>query len=88
MAAPDPESQSFLSQVLAWVAAGIAAVGAWLWSNTMGRIQKLENDKVSREEFNNYTSRADKDRDERRQTEIKLFDKLDQLKDLINGLQK
>lgn len=77
-----------MSQVLAWVAAGIAAVGAWLWSNTMGRIQKLESDKVSREEFNNYTSRADKDRDERRQTEIKLFDKLDQLKDLITELRK
>ena len=78
-----PESSGFLGQVLAWIAAGIAGLGAWLWINTMGRIQLLEADKVGREEFNKHIAKVDKDRDERREVEIKLFDKLDGLKDLI-----
>ena len=40
MAQPPTDETTFLSQVLAWVAAAIAAVGAWLWSNTMGRIAR------------------------------------------------
>lgn len=79
----DIPDSSFTGQVLAWVAAGIASIGAWLWTNTMGRIAKLESDKIGREEFDKYVDRADHDRNERRETEIKLFDKLDQLKDLI-----
>ena len=51
MAQPPTDETTFLSQVLAWVAAAIAAVGAWLWSNTMGRIAKLEEGKVSQEAF-------------------------------------
>lgn len=93
MAAPTDET-SFLSQVLAWVAAAIAAVGAWLWTTTMGRISALERDKVSQRTFDDYVARADKDRDERRETEIGLFaeikdqrqhfdSKLDKLADLI-----
>lgn len=78
MASP-ADDPSFLSQVLAWVAAGIAAVGAWLWSNTMGRIAKLEEGKVSQEAFDRYVERADKDRDERRSAEISLFHKVDDL---------
>lgn len=71
--AAGPDETSFLGHVLAWIAAGIAAVGAWLWTTTMGRIAKLEESKLSKEAFEDYVERADKDRDERRQTEISLF---------------
>lgn len=78
MAAPVDEN-SFLGQVLAWVAAAIAAVGAWLWTTTMGRIAKLEEGKVDRKTFESYVERAEKDRDERRSTELALFEKVDSL---------
>jgi hypothetical protein len=72
MASPTDET-TFLSQLLAWAAAGIAAVGAWLWTTTMGRIARLEEGKVNQKTFDAYVARADKDRDERRDTEISLF---------------
>lgn len=78
MAAPTDET-SFLSQVLAWIAAAIAAVGAWLWTTTMGRIAKLEEGKVNQKTFDEYVARADRDRAERRETEISLFEKVDDL---------
>lgn len=97
MAVP-PDETSFLGQVLAWTAAAIAGVGAWLWTTTMGRIAKLEESKVDQKTFSDYVARADKDRDERRQTEISLFaeikdqrthfdTKLDRLADLIRERQ-
>jgi len=82
-AAKAAESPSFLGQTLAWVAAAIAGIGAWLWTNTMGRIQRLEQNKLERTEFDHAMSRIDNDRKERRDTEIKLFDKLDSLKDMV-----
>lgn len=95
MAAPHDET-SFLSQVLGWTAGGIAAVGVWLWTTTMGRISALEKEKVSQRTFDEYVARADKDRDERRDTELALFNeikdqrqhfdsKLDRLADLIRA---
>lgn len=94
--AAGPDETSFLSQVLAWVAAAIAAVGAWLWTATMGRISALEKEKVNQKTFDEYVARADKDRDERRGTELALFDevkdlrthfdsKIDKLADLIRN---
>lgn len=80
MAVPTEET-TFLSQILAWIAAAIAAIGAWLWTTTMGRIAKLEESKVNQKTFDDYVARADKDRDERRDTELSLFAKVD-------GLQK
>jgi hypothetical protein len=98
MATPTDE-QSFLGQVLAWAAAGIAAVGAWLWTTTMGRITKLEEGKVNQKTFDDYVARADKDRGERREAEINLFEKvdglhrhfdskIDKLTDLVRELRK
>lgn len=78
MAAPTDET-TFLSQVLAWAAAGIAAIGAWLWTTTMGRIAKLEESKVNQKTFDEYVARADRDRTERRDTELTLFAKVDSL---------
>jgi len=79
-----PEDTTFLSQVLAWVAAGIAAVGAWLWTTTMGRIAKLEEGKVNQKTFDEYVARADKDRGERRETELSLFRKMDNMRDHVD----
>jgi hypothetical protein len=78
MATPTDET-SFLGQVLAWVAAAIAGVGAWLWSTTMGRISRLEENKVNQKTFDEYVARADRDRLERRETEISLFEKVESL---------
>jgi hypothetical protein len=77
---PTPtDENSFLGQVLSWVAGGIAAVGIWLWTSTMGRIKDLEAGKVNQKTFDDYVARADKDRVERRETEINLFEKVDSL---------
>jgi len=84
MATPD-QGGSFLGEVLAWVAAGIAGVGAWLWSNTMGRIAKLEESKVNQKTFDEYVFRAEKDRSERRETEIKLFGEVKDLRNHIDA---
>lgn len=46
----------------------------------MGRIAALEKDKVSKADFDKYVDRADKDRDERRETELSLFVKVDDLR--------
>lgn len=78
--AAGPEENSFLSQVLSWVAGGIAAIGIWLWTSTMSRIAELEKGKVNQKTFDDYVARSDKDRDERRETEINLFDKVDDLR--------
>lgn len=78
MATPSDE-HSFLGQALAWVAGAIGAVGYWLWTTTMGRIAKLEEGKVNQKTFDEYVARADKDRSERRDTELSLFAKVDSL---------
>lgn len=82
------ENQSFIGQILAWASGGIALIGAWLWTNTMGRIQHVERTKVDQVMFDAYVARADHDRTERRDTEIALFAKLDHLKDMIGEIRK
>ena len=77
------EDQTLIGQIMTWAAGGVATIGAWLWANTMGRIKALEDDKVSKSDFNRHVERTEHDRTERREIEIKLFDKLDDLKDLI-----
>jgi hypothetical protein len=78
------------------VAGGIAAIGIWLWTSTMSRIAELEKGKVNQKTFDEYVTRANKDRDERRETELALFDevkdmrahfdaKFDKLTDLIRN---
>lgn len=77
------EDQTLIGQVMTWAAGGIATIGAWLWANTMGRIKALEDSKVSKADFDRHVDRAQHDRDELRENQIKLFDKIDELKDLI-----
>ena len=75
---PPTDESSFISQIIAWVSAAIAAVFAWLWSTTMGRITKLEEGKVNQKTFDDYIARSEKYRDERRETETSLFDEIKQ----------
>jgi len=83
MPAPTDDT-SFLSQVVAWVAAAIAGLAAWLWTTTMSRITKLEEGKVNQKTFDEYVARADKDRGERRETELSLFRKMDNMRDHVD----
>ena len=48
-------------------------------------LHELRNRVVTKEAFDAHEARDQKDRDERRETEIKLFDKIDGLKDDVNG---
>lgn len=77
------DNTSFLGQVLAWVAAAIAAVGAWLWVHTMGRISALEASKLDFKTFDDHVKRSDKSRDELRESIIALYGKVDEVKDLL-----
>ena len=84
MATPT-DDPSFLSQIIAWVAAGIAGLATWLWTSTMGRITKLEEGKVNQRTFDSYVARADKDRDERRDTELSLFEEIKDQRQHFDG---
>ena len=75
---------TLLGQLLAWAAAGIASVGAWLWTHTMGRIAAVEKEKVSRHEFDEAVNRGEKSREELRGSVITLFGKVDDLRDHVD----
>lgn len=62
------EQQTFLAYLVVLAGAGITGALGWLWRNTMGRISSLEKEKVSSKEFSEYTQRADKSREELRET--------------------
>jgi hypothetical protein len=47
-------------------------------------LHSLRNKVVSREDFRAHEDRDQRDREERRDTEVKLFDKIDQFKDDVN----
>lgn len=76
---------SFLERIEIWVAAGITGLISWLWIYTMGRIKNLEDSVIKRDEFDKYAERVDKARDEMRDSIVKLFDKMDDLKTTIIG---
>lgn len=75
---------SFLGFVLAAVAAGISGLGAWAWNNTMGRITALEQGKVDKEDFKQYVERSEKSRDELRDSQKLIFQKVDGLRDHVD----
>lgn len=77
-------TEGFLDQIITWIVGAISFVAIWVWTTTMGRISRLEEGKVSMKAFEEYTQRADKDRDERRETELTLFNKVDDLRNHID----
>ena len=66
-----------LGQLWAWAMGAIGLGAAWLWNHTMGRIQRLEDTKVSKEDFSAHVSRSDKSREELRDNQIALFARMD-----------
>lgn len=90
---PD-DNPSALSVIVTGIIAACGFVAAWLWKHTMGRIDSLESRKMDREEFNGYVARADesrkelrdsveRNRTESRESIAKLFEKIDEVKDMI-----
>ena len=65
-----------LDQLWKWAVALFAGGAAWLWHNTMGRIQTLEEGKLSKTAFSEYTERAETSRREMRENQMKIFDTL------------
>ena len=82
-----PDDWSTLEKVLG-AAGTVLAVLVYPVIKMRNWIDQRFEEKVDKEAFEAHVKKNDKDRDERRETEIKLFDKLDQLKDLIIGLRK
>ena len=72
-----PNNDSQLGQLWAWAMGAIAFACIWIWNHTMGRIQKLEDSKVSKEDFAAHVARSDKSREELRDNQIAMFTRLD-----------
>jgi hypothetical protein len=78
MAAPDPESFGLLGKV----AVALTAIGApvgWLWS-------KLDR-KLDKSDFRDFMERFDKHVEHDQAVQAKLFDKCDEIKDLLQRLK-
>jgi len=78
MNAPDPEGFSLLSKVIAAAAAVVVPVwGARTWlENRFGK-------KLNKDEFGEFCKRFDQHCRDDRETQAKLFDKIDDLKTTI-----
>lgn len=74
---------SFLERIENWIAAVVVGLVGWVWSSVTRRIRDLEKETIKREEFNQYTGRIDKRFDEMRESTIKLFDRIDDLKTTV-----
>lgn len=84
--------QEVISAVIATIVGGIA----WIVRNTYGRIrkledctvrksefEKLEHSVVSKETFDDHSTRVETDRKEMREGIVKLSDKLDEIKTIL-----
>lgn len=94
-----PETSGFVSELISTaggVVASIAGVAWYATKVTLNRIRKLEECTVRKSEFeeleknavtqtmfNSFAQRAEIDRQELRSGIVKLFDKVDELKNLI-----
>lgn len=74
--------------------APVSAVVMGVWTHLGGKFRRLDKEKLDREDFDKWVlqhesifsqhvQRTERMNEERRQTEIKLFDKLDDLKTII-----
>lgn len=69
MAAPDPD---FWQEVSKWLAAAMAVPVLYVWKRVNGSVQK--------DEFQEFCKRFDQHVRDDRETQAKLFDKIDDLK--------
>lgn len=93
------ENQSVLGVLITGAVAAVGFVGMWIWNHTMGRIRALERDKVDRQTFTDYTQAAEtsrrelresfeRTRTEQRNSIIGLYEKFDEVKDMIRDIGK
>jgi hypothetical protein len=78
MAAPDPESYGLLGKVLAAATAVVVPIwGARTWlENRFGK-------KMDKDDFKEFCERFDKHCDNDREIQAKLFDKIDEVKNIL-----
>ena len=94
------DDNTIYNTILGALGAVLTALGA-AWQRLTQRVGGLERDHVSREEidklkdasvqkddFKDYIERTDKSREELRDSVIKLFDRVDEVKDLLIELRK
>lgn len=78
MSAPNPEDFSLLQKVLAAGAVvGVPLWGAWTW--LAGRFDR----KLDKQDFSEFCKRFDQHCRDDRETQAKLFDKIDDLKTTV-----
>lgn len=77
------DGDGLVKEIFNWVLAGVAGLIAWAIKTTNSRIGKLEDCSVMKEEFREATKRATQDRDELRDSVVKLFDKIDEIKTIL-----
>lgn len=78
MAAPDPESVVLFAQVLG---AGVA-IGGPIWVARTWLEKRFE-EKVGKDDLKEFISRFDQHTRDDRETQAKLFDKVDEVKTLL-----
>jgi len=77
------EGVGFLDRLVDWLLMGVVALGGIIFKGHDSRISKLEENSVTKETFNSYEDRAEKSRGEVRQAILSLYEKVDEVKDLI-----
>lgn len=75
----DPGDVNQVEQLWKWALGAIGIGAAWLWNNTMGRIQALEKGKVDTKVFDDYAARAEITRTELRTGQATLFANLEKI---------
>lgn len=79
----DPVSSGIIEKALEWIILGLATVVAWLFRGHHARISTLENTAMRKDDFYKYETKADVSRSELRESIIKLYDRIDELKSLL-----
>jgi hypothetical protein len=78
MASPDPEGMGLLAKVIAAATAVVVPVwGARTW------LDKRFDKKVEKDDFKEFMARFDKHVEHDQQIQAKLFDKCDEIKDIL-----
>lgn len=72
-----------IEKFIEWIVLGVMGVGAWLYKNLHSRIAELERTTVRQDTFSKFEERADAARTELRESIIKLYDRIDELKSLL-----
>ena len=70
-------------EIIGWIAAGVAGLVGFAVKSTNTRISRLEHETLSRSEFREYVEKAEQSRSELRDSVVKLFDKIDSIKDVL-----